>query len=395
MLKCEPWKLISWCLYTNRDIRPLVWYQTAFDPPCVNTRALPIPHYRELTITMSHLNTLKGYLPWIQTPLIINAPMSGIAKSKLATAVTTAGGLGQIGFMDDLQDLTNELEITKKALADINTETLPIGLGVIVFGTPIKAWLDLFAKYKPLVAWLSFASANELKEWAEGIRLVSPQTRIWIQLGSVSAAVEVARACQPDALVLQGIDAGGHGHEDGASIVSLIPEAADTLSGLGFDIPLIAAGGIVDGRGCAAALSLGASGVVMGTRMLAAEETAIPAIYRDAIFEAADGGQVTARSRVFDEVWGPNFWPKTYDGRCLKNQVYQKYKSGVDIQSIRSWLSKAMNGPVAESLSIQDMGSIWAGTGVGMVKEQRKAADIVEEVRESTRKHLERATTSL
>lgn len=321
--------------------------------------------------------------------------MSGIAKSKLASAVTTAGGLGQIGFMDDLQDLARELESTKSSLAGIATSTLPIGLGVIVFGTPIETWMNLFAKYKPAVAWLSFAGTEELQEWSESIRRASPQTRIWIQLGSVRAAIDVARVCQPDALVLQGIDAGGHGHEDGASVVSLIPEVADTLSQLGFDIPLIAAGGIVDGRGCAAALSLGASGVVMGTRLLAAEETAIPAVYRNAIFEASDGGQSTARSRVFDEIWGPNFWPETYDGRCLRNQVYEKYKSGVDIKKIRSWLSGAMNGPAAERLSVQDMGSIWAGTGVGLVKQPGKAADILEEVRGGARKHLERALRSL
>ncbi|KAJ5325997.1 hypothetical protein MYU51_000873 [Penicillium brevicompactum] len=340
---------------------------------------------------MSQLKTLKTYLPWIQTPLIINAPMSGIAKSKLATAVTIAGGLGQIGFMDHLQDLTYELEISKKTLADIKTPTLPIGLGVIVFGTPMEAWMNLFAKYKPAVAWLSFAEADELQKWSESIRRASPQTRIWVQLGSVQAAVEVARACQPDALVLQGIDAGGHGHQDGASIVSLIPEVADTLSQLGFDIPLIAAGGIVDGRGCAAALSLGASGVVMGTRFLAAEETAIPAVYRNAIFEVSDGGQSTARSRVFDEIWGPNFWPETYDGRCLKNQAYEKYRSGVDIKNIRSWLSGAMNGPAAERLSVQDMGSIWAGTGVGLVKQPGRAAEILEQIRADARGYLEQA----
>jgi nitronate monooxygenase len=256
---------------------------------------------------MSSMITLEAHLPWVQTPLIVNAPMSGIAKSNLATAVSRAGGLGQIGFMDNLQDLSKELEATKEALADLTTQTLPIGLGVIVFGSPMKAWMTLFAKYKPAVAWLSFASADELQAWTEGIRRSSPQTRVWVQLGSVRAAVQVVRACRPDALVMQGADPGGHGHEDGVSIVSLIPEVADELSKLGFDILLLAARGIVDGRGCAAALSLGASGVVMGTRFLAAEESAIPAIYRDAIFEASDGGQATARSRVFDDIWGPNF----------------------------------------------------------------------------------------
>jgi nitronate monooxygenase len=343
---------------------------------------------------MSLFDTLKKYLPWIQSPLIANAPMSGIAKSNLATAVTRAGGLGQIGFMDSLQDLSKELETAKEALADLESQTLPIGLGVIVFGSPIDAWMTLFAKYKPAVAWLSFASADELQIWTEEIRRSSPQTRVWIQLGSVQAAVEVARACRPDALVLQGIDAGGHGHEDGASIVSLVPEIADKLSALGFTIPLIAAGGIVDGRGCAAALTLGASGAIMGTRFLAAEETAIPTFYLDEILEASDGGQVTARSRVFDEIWGPNFWPETYDGRCLKNTVYEKYKAGGSIKEIRSWLSTRMNDPAA-ALHVKDMGSVWAGTGVGLVTKQGTAANIMQEVRDDTRKHLNRARLSL
>jgi nitronate monooxygenase len=344
---------------------------------------------------MSSIDTLKTYLPWIQTPLIVNAPMSGIAKGNLATAVTRAGGLGQIGFMDDLQDLSKELEATKKALAEISTHTLPIGLGVIVFGSPMKAWMTLFAKYKPAVAWLSFATSDVFQEWTEGIRIASPQTRVWVQLGSVSAAVEVARACRPDALVLQGADAGGHGHESGASIVSLVPEVADKLSELGIAIPLIAAGGIVDGRGCAAALSLGASGVVMGTRFLAAEETSVPAVYRDAILNASDGGQATARSRVFDEIWGPNFWPETYDGRCLSNKIYERYKAGEDIKKIRAWLSRKMNGPAAESLDIKDMGSVWAGTGVGLVNKQGTAADIVQEIIADTRRYLDRAVASL
>jgi nitronate monooxygenase len=344
---------------------------------------------------MSRLTALKEYLPWIQTPFIINAPMSGIAKSKLATAVTKAGGLGQIGYLDNLHELANELETAKQSFLEAKfdiSKTLPIGLGVIVFGSPLRAWLTLFAKYKPAVAWLSFADTDELQEWTEGIRGCSPETRVWVQLGSVRAAVDVARACRPDALVLQGVDAGGHGHENGASIVSLIPEVADALSDLGIDdLPLIAAGGIVDGRGCASAFALGASGVVMGTRFLAAKEASVPAIYRDAIFEASDGGEMTARSRVFDEIWGSNLWPKTYDGRCLKNRVYEQHRSGVDMNKIRAWLSSAMNGPAAEKLETKDMGSIWAGTGVGLVKKQDNAEVIVQEVRSNTRSHLERA----
>lgn len=113
-----------------------------------------------------------------------------------------------------------------------------------------------------------------------------------------------------------------------------------------------------DGRSCAEALTLGAAGIVMGTRFLGAEETSIPDVYRDAIFEASDGGRATARSRIFDEVWSPNFWPETYDGRCLTNKVYDHYKNGVDIKKIRALISEAMNGPDSGNLDTKDMGSI-------------------------------------
>lgn len=320
--------------------------------------------------------------------------MSGAALSELAIAVSRAGGLGQIGFLDDMHELSNELGVARDKLQDLiaslpDPQVLPIGVGVIVFGSPMEAWMRLFKTHKPAVIWLSFSGTNELQQWTEAIRQASPKSQVWIQLGSVKAALEVAQACHPDALVLQGSDAGGHGHQDGASIVSLIPEVTDTLLQHGIsDIPFVAAGGIVDGRGTAAALALGASGVVMGTRFLSAPETRIPKIYRDAIFKASDGGQATARSRVFDEIWGPNFWPATYDGRCLRNKVYDQYASGVDIKKIRSWLASEMNGSGSESLDVHDMGSLWAGTGVGMVNSMQRAGEIVQTSRDDALKRI-------
>ncbi|KAI9932023.1 hypothetical protein ASPWEDRAFT_51230 [Aspergillus wentii DTO 134E9] len=345
------------------------------------------------------LRTSRRLLPWTQSPLIANAPMSGIATSALAVAVTRAGGLGQIGYMDDLDKLSEHLHTARHELQDImaglpNPDVLPIGLGVIAFGSPMTAWMELFTEYKPAVAWLSFAATHEFKQWTERIRRSSPQTKVWIQLGSVTAAIDIARECQPDAIVLQGSDAGGHGHRDGASLISLLPEVVDAFQerGLG-DIPLVAAGGITDGRGTAAALTLGASGVVMGTRFLAAREADIPSFYREAIFDATDGGEATARSRVFDEIWGPNIWPQTYDGRCLRNAAYEEYRDGVGIQSIRAGLFRAMQSP--EKVPVQEMSTIWAGTGVGMINQETTAAEIVQGARKQVKECLERTYTCL
>ncbi|KAK9233749.1 hypothetical protein V1525DRAFT_138210 [Lipomyces kononenkoae] len=350
---------------------------------------------------MTQYNRLKQYLPWVQTPVIINAPMSGFATSELAVAVTRAGGLGQIGFLNDKHMLGLELEKARRQLQGFiissgQQETLPVGVGVIVFGSAWGDWLPLFSKYKPAVVWLSFGETEEFQQWTEGIRKSSPHTKVWVQLGSVRAALDTARVCRPDALVLQGSDAGGHGHAHGASVISLIPEVADTLQGNGIqDIPLIAAGGIMDGRGAAAAVVLGAAGVVMGTRFLAAEETRLPSEYREAILVASDGGQSTVRSRLFDEIWGPSPWPETYDGRCLRNAYYEDLTMGMPIPEVRTKFYSRLRRGQEGQLDTPDQPSVWAGTGVGLVKKMDKAADIVQEVQIDARKRLENGLSGL
>ncbi|KAF7177638.1 hypothetical protein CNMCM7691_005999 [Aspergillus felis] len=341
---------------------------------------------------MTRVQQIKQYIPWAQTPLIINAPMSGAATSKLAVAVTRAGGLGQIGFLDDKGMLSTELEKTKRQLSDFTVPngTLPIGVGVIVFGSPVSHWLSLFAAYKPAVVWLSFGTSGEFQEWTTELRRVSPDTKIWVQVGSVAAALDTARACQPDALVLQGNDAGGHGHASGASIISLLPEVCDVLHEHRMSqIPLIAAGGIVDGRGVAAAIMLGAAGVVMGTRFLAAEETSLPREYREAIIDAVDGGVATVRSRVFDEIWGPSPWPELYDGRCLRNASYDDVAAGIPIQEVVRRFYLRLREGQDKGLDVKEAGSVWAGTGVGLVKKIEDAATIVCQVRLEAARRLE------
>ncbi|KEZ40757.1 Dioxygenase [Scedosporium apiospermum] len=294
---------------------------------------------------MLGFSKLKRDFPWVQFPLISNAPMGGIATSKLASAVTRSGGLGQIGFTGAVRSMQTDMEEAK------NTERFAL--------------------------------------WAQGIRKASPDTKVWIQVGSVSTALEAAKMCHPDALVLQGIDAGGHGHEEGASIVTLLPEVADTLQDNGLDdIPLVAAGGIMDGRGTAAAITLGAAAVVMGTGFLGAEECDLEPEIRDVVFQASDGGQSTARSRVWDEVWGPNPWPETYNGRCLKNAIYENMESGLSIEEVRMKLREDYEKARSDPTKVRDVYSMWAGTGIGMVKKLEKAADIVGRVQTETTKLL-------
>jgi nitronate monooxygenase len=204
---------------------------------------------------MEPSTTLQSSYPWTITPFIANAPMGGFALSALATAVTQAKGFGFIGAVNDMVALASELDKTSKTLLgkevpDSNS-TLPVGVGLLPFIAKLEEAAPVVAKFRPAAVWL-FA-AHELEDfatWAQRIRGVSPLTKIWVQVGSVAGALRVAQLVNPDALVMQGLDAGGHGWEKGAGVISLVPEAADVLAENGFGhIHLLASGGIVDGRG--------------------------------------------------------------------------------------------------------------------------------------------------
>ncbi|KAJ4299699.1 hypothetical protein N0V90_004945 [Kalmusia sp. IMI 367209] len=334
--------------------------------------------------------SIKEQLPWTATPLIVSAPMGGFAGPDLATAVSLAGGFGLIGGLNVMSDLRAQLQgATETFKASTNpsitsSPTLPLGVGLLPFICKIEEVVPVIAEFKPTVVWLFAAKELEhYAEWAAALRTASPQSKIWIQVGNVEAALCVARTASPDALCLQGADAGGHGFEKGAGVISLVPEAADALrrDGLGH-IPLLASGGIVDGRGVAAALALGASGAVLGTRFLASKEVTIHPTAQAAILEAEDGGQVTKRSKVFDQLRGPNIWPEAYDGRSLVVQSYEDHVNGMSLEEIQRLHNEAVGGPdKGYATGRKGRAAIWAGTGVGIVNEVEGAKDIVDKVR--------------
>jgi nitronate monooxygenase len=343
---------------------------------------------------MLHLNET---LPWASSPLIINAPMADNAGGALASAVTLAGGFGLIGTKFKIEKARNELQIAREIFASrpplSASRTLPVGVGFLPLINKLEDALPVVVEFRPAVVWLfGGPQLSDYTTWTEAIRAASPDSKVWIQLGSVAAALQVAKNARPDALCLQGTDAGGHGSVNGAGIISLMPEATDVLAREGFgDIPLLASGGIVDGRGAAAALALGAQGVVMGTRFLAAEEVLLHPAYQAAILEARDGGQVTKRSKLFDQLYGPNIWPDEYDGRSLIMRSYKDFIDGIDIQEIQNLHAKAIKEEdEGFKTGLQGRAAIWAGTGVGLVNKKDSAANIVKSVRDEAREILGR-----
>ena len=204
-------------------------------------------------------------------------------------------------------------------------------------------------------------------------------------------AVELARSCNPDVFVIQGSDAGGHGLVKSCSIISLLPECADCLEKEGFGhIPLIGAGGIVDGRGVAAALTLGADGVCLGTRFLASPEAIISKGYQEAVLNAKDGGVSTARTSLYDRLRGTPGWPKLYNGRGVLNKSFWDHEKGMD---------EAENTKLYEdAVKLGDTGwgdqgrrTTYAGAGVGLVQKLMPAGEIVAEVSRDAKEHLAKA----
>jgi nitronate monooxygenase len=336
------------------------------------------------------IKALKTIYPWITTPLIIGAPMRIFSGPALATAVSLSGGIGFLGPGKNPSDLEPTLAAAKALLLQRLSshqleDTLPIGVGFQLFDGDLALAAAAIAKYRPKAAWLFVPGEKEgvqdLARWSRGLRAASPGTQIWMQVGSVKEAVEAAELGEaPDVLVLQGSDAGGHGLARGAGIVSLVPEVRDELEARGLDVVVVAAGGIADGRGVAAALALGASGAVMGTRFLAAEEADIADGYRDEVVRARDGGQSTVRTTLFDHLTGRMDWPQHYDGRSIINRSIEDGDAGISIGDNRRKFE--------EALKMGDQGwgpdgrlTTYAGTAVGLIREVAPAERIIKESR--------------
>ncbi|TKA26336.1 hypothetical protein B0A50_05115 [Salinomyces thailandicus] len=354
------------------------------------------------------MDELKQDYPWTHSPLVAAAPMRLIALSQLASEVSKAGGLGFVGAGNDVSTLESELEAVRKMQKDSSIlsaveDVLPVGVGFLLWAGEklLQQSLPLLERYKPAAVWLFAPNHSEqLAQWTKETRRVTQgKSKIWIQIGTVADAVEATKLCQPEVLVVQGSDAGGHGLEKCAGLVTLLPEVEDAISALateqGSRRPvLIAAGGIMDGRGTAAAITLGASGVVLGTRYLAAPEANIARGYRDAVLGAADGGVTTARGKVYDTLRGTTDWPQAIGGRSVLNASWYDHGRGMSLEENKRLYNDALQKG-DEGWGETGRLTTYAGTGVGLVKEIKSAAAITEEVRDGATHVLKRASSKV
>ncbi|KAJ5894131.1 hypothetical protein N7495_005822 [Penicillium taxi] len=342
---------------------------------------------------------LLSRYPWASSPFIVGAPMRVMSGPKLATAVSRAGGLGFIGPGAKTEDMNPDLEEastlldTRRALSAFNSLStyplLPIGVGFQLWADDMNVATTIIEKFKPCAAWLYAPreGAKDYEEWSRRIRQASPQTQIWIQIGTLKEARQFLQCSEkPDVVVVQGAESGGHGRaKDGLGIMTLFPEVADAMAGS--QIPLMAAGGIADSRGVAAALCLGASGVVMGTRFLASSEARINSGYQNEVVRASDGAVNTTRTLLYNHLRGTFGWPAEYSPRTIINKSFLDHQAGSSFEELQTLHDEAQKagdngwGPDGRLAT-------YAGAAVGLIHSVQSAEDITRDAREDALKRI-------
>jgi nitronate monooxygenase len=259
----------------------------------------------------------------LRTPLAL-APMALATGGALAAACAQAGALGLVGGgYGDLAWTQREYQLAQTLLQDESPALSRLGCGFITWKLDDNAQaLDWVLTQHPRAVMLSF---GDPRPYASRIRAAGAALICQIQrLDQLPLALDAGAAV----VVAQGGEAGGHGANalEGRSTFTLVPEVADYLGAQAPDTLLLAAGGIADGRGLAAALMLGADGALVGSRLWATVESlAASGAKTQATQTSGDG---TARSAVFDILRRKN-WPAPYDFRAIRNDLHRQLETNI------------------------------------------------------------------
>lgn len=304
----------------------------------------------------------------IEHPVLL-APMGSVAGGALASAVSRAGGLGIIGG-----GYGDRGQLEQEFAAAGNT---PVGVGFITWSLAKQPdLLDLALERAPKALFLSF---GELGPFAPKIRQAGVPL-----IAQVQTVEQAKRALGEgaDVLVAQGTEAGGHGAK--RATLPLVPQVVDIAGSK----PVLAAGGIADGRGLAAALALGAAGVVCGTAFYASVEGVTHASAKRAVVAAT--GDDTERGTSVDVVRGIE-WPAEWNIRTLRNSFTEKWardpaglKAGVEREQPRFL--------AAREAGDTDIAPPIVGEAAGLVRDVLPAAEIVRNMVAGAEKSLKTAS---
>lgn len=292
---------------------------------------------------------------------ILQGGMAWIADGKLAAAVSEAGGLGIISAMNAEESYLREQIRIARSLTD-----KPFGVNVMLMSPHVEGVAKVLAEEK--VPVITTGAGNPLKYmamWKEaGIKVIPV-------IPSVAIARMVARA-GADAVVAEGGESGGHIGE--MNTMALVPQVCDAVN-----IPVIAAGGIGDGRGIAAALMLGAQGVQLGTRFLVAKECNIHQNYKDRVLKASDIDTIVTGRRLGHPV-------RSLKSAFSRQYFKLEYDSTVSNEELESKAVGALRFAAVDG--DEEKGCFIAGQISGMVRKEQTSAEIINELVSETEKAL-------
>jgi nitronate monooxygenase len=292
---------------------------------------------------------------------IISAPMAFAAGGRLAAAVSHAGGLGLIGGgYGDNGWLEQEFREAGNAV---------IGCGFITWSLKKSpSLLTDVLKHRPRAIMLSF---GDPRPFVQEIRAAGALAICQCQdIGHVQDAIDAGA----DIVVAQGTEAGGHGASRALS--TLLPEAADLLAREAPDMLLVGAGGIADGRGLAAALALGADGVLMGTRLWAASEALVAPRHHEKIIQSDGDG--TLRTSLPD-IARQLPWPKGFTARIAQNEFTRRWQ-GREAALSQDIAAQAPLYRQAFAEGDPENAAVWFGEAAGLIHDIAPAGEIIERV---------------
>jgi nitronate monooxygenase len=315
------------------------------------------------------LTTAFTKLLEVQHPIAL-APMGGSAGGALTAAVSRGGGFGLLGSGNGEPDwLARELAIVAE-----NT-TNPWGIGFLTWQVDVGA-LENALEHQPRAVMLSFGDPSP---FAERIRCTG--TALVIQVTDLE---EARRAVDlgADVIVAQGSESGGHGARHGRSTLPFVPVVVDMAA----PVPVLAAGGIADGRGLAAALALGAAGAVIGTRFQATTEALVAPSTRTAIVQGH--GADTERNSILDIARGSR-WPSKYTARTLGHPFLDQWRDretelAADLHARDAYQVALAQGDIPPL-------PVWAGEAVDLINDLPSATDLVNSLATQAEEALARA----
>ena len=293
---------------------------------------------------------------------VIQGGMAWVADADLAAAVSNAGGLGVIAAASMPPELLEEQIVKIRKLTD-----RPFAMNIMLLSPTADDALEIAARYRVPVVTTGAGMPGKVLE-----KLKPLGTTVIPVIASTAHAERVSKQ-GADAVVAEGTEAGGHIGE--ITTMNLVPQVADVVS-----IPVIAAGGVADGRGMAAAFALGAEGVQVGTRFVCAVESNVHINYKEKIIEANDRATVVTGRSTGHPVRG------------LKNKLSKEFedleKRGASVEELERLGTGKLRLAVVEGDT--KWGSLMAGQSAGLVKKIEPASAIIIDIVNGAAAEIER-----